>query len=126
MNDCNDCDPSAPLVYLGEDSTLSVRLVNKTTKDPFDLSVASEIEAILPNEDGTLLVKKLSTSGIVIISASGGHLQVVLSASETSLLAASINGGYSDIEIDLTISGKKKFVTIKNAVQILPKRYRIP
>ena len=125
MSNCNQkCDENGkPIIYKGEDGTVSVRLVSKGSKDPFDVSVCSEIEAILPKEDGTFLVKKLSTNGVSILSAAGGHILVILDAADTTLLAASLNGGYTDMEVDLTISGKKKFVNIKDAVQIIPKPY---
>lgn len=117
------CAPSIPTVIAGEDKFLDIRLINQTSKNPVDLSAASEIEAILLNADNTYLEKKLSTGGITLISGPGGNFQINLAASETALLALSPSDSASDIEIHFTIGGKLSIVILTASVNILSRRY---
>ena len=116
-------EPCVPTVIMGEDKTLDVKLTSDTTGDPLDLTGASEIEAILLNADATYLEKKLTTSGIVLVSGPGGHFQILLAASESALLQASPTGSYSDIEVHLTIASKLSIGILSGSVNIIPRRY---
>lgn len=110
-----------PTVVLGEDKTLDVKLKNKITRDPIDLTAATEIVAILPNADSTtFLEKKLSTAGVVLINGPTGHFQIIISASESSLLSI---GSSVYIDIRFTIGGKLTKVVIKDAITIISPAY---
>lgn len=117
------CPIVVPTVIIDEDKVLDIRLTSQKTKDPFDLTSATEIEAIFINADNTYLIKKLTLAGIVLISGPGGHFQVILTSAETALLAPSIVGGYSDIEIHITIAGKLTIVILSQSFLCIERRY---
>ena len=119
--------PQPPVIVQGEDKVLDIvlrkQLPNGSLGDPVDLTAATEIEAILLNTDGTFLEKKLTTSGITLISGPGGHFQISISAAQSALLAASVSPAYSDIEVHFVIASKTTISIITNAVNIIPRRY---
>lgn len=119
------CTPEIPTLVLGEDKTLDVKMINLSSpsRDPLDLTDATEIVAILLNADGTFLELKLSLSQITIISAPGGHFQIAITAAQSALLAQSAPGGFTDIEVQFIISSKKTITTLTDAVSIIPRRY---
>jgi hypothetical protein len=68
---------------------------------PVDITLATEIKVGVLKTDGTVLEKKLSTLGVVIVSGPGGVINAELSPSETLLVNASDE--LQDIEAELTI-----------------------
>lgn len=125
MSSCLDPrGPFIPTVVLGEDAILDVKLKSKVTGDPFDLTAATEIKAILLNANNTYLEEKLSTGGgITLISGPGGHFQINLAAADTTLLAPSVPPALSDIEVQITIAGKLKIVLLNGAVNFIQRRF---
>ena len=111
--------PSVPVVIQGEDKTLGIRLKSSTSGDPYDLTAATEIEAVFLKTDNTCLHKKLTTGGIVLVSGPGGYFQVLLTDTETPLLALSPVAGYSSIEIRVTIGGKVNYVQLVDSMQVV-------
>ena len=117
------CAPNVPEIVAGEDKVLTIQLEDKKTKEFIDLTGASEIIALLKNADDTTLQKKLTDSGINILSSLAGKFQVLLSATETGLLALSPTGGYSDLEIRFTIAGKLTIVKLPNTILVTQKLF---
>lgn len=115
------CRPKVATVILGEDQPVSVTLVDSTTKLPFDLSSATEIIALFQNLDLSILQKKKSTGGIVLLSGPGGAFQILLTAAETALLAPSPTNGYSDLEVKVTIAGKLTIIQLPQSLKVLPR-----
>jgi hypothetical protein len=114
---------AVPTVIIGEDKSLTIKLVESKTQDPFDLTSATEIVACFLNADGTVLQKALSTSGVVIISGVAGKIQVILSKTETLLLTPSPLGGLSDIELRITIGGKLNIVQLPGVISVVKKLF---
>lgn len=124
MSSCLDPAPvQIPTIVTGEDKNVDVRLTNSISGDPFDLTSATEIDAIFLKNDGTCLHKKLSLSEIVILSALGGKFQIILTAADTEDLALSPDNGYSNIEIRITIASKITIVLLKNVIKVVPKLF---
>ena len=126
-----------PTVILGEDKVLNVQ-VNQITQDncgndctqPLDISAATQIVAIFQNADLSFLYKKLSLSQIAITSGPFGRFSITLLAADTALLAPSpgpqpgcCGGGYSAIEIHLTIAGQETIINLPNSVNIVPRQF---
>lgn len=89
-NCCNSGNSFQDKVVKGSDRTITVRIVMATTKELFDLSTTSDIEARFLNEDDSILSVKMSDSGtpIIIVSAEGGRITVALTADQTADLMA--------------------------------------
>jgi hypothetical protein len=109
-----------PQVIKGEDKTLSVRLNDAKTGIAIDLAAASEIEALFLNSDGSYLSKNMSLGQIVLTNPGAGFFQIFILAADTLLLAIpTTTGAYSNIEIHITMLGKKTYVQLKNSIQVL-------
>lgn len=115
--------PVVPVVVIGEDKVISVRLTDGATGLPFDVSAATEIDAVLEKADGTCIHKLFTTSGVVKANAVAGFIQIILSASDTALLKVSDAGAYSNIEIRLTIASKLTIVLLKDVIQVVQKLF---
>ena len=118
-------EPCRPEIICGEDKSLIVKLENEVTEYPFDLTGATEIEAIFMKNDGTGLHKLLTTSGIVILNAPGGAIQINLAASETQVLKISDLDSLSSFEVRVSIAGKKRYVQLKSSIKILASLYPV-
>jgi hypothetical protein len=69
------------------DATFGVRLVDRSTGDPFDLTAYGTIQAIFLNADCSKTIATTPASGgITVISAQAGRMSVSLSAAQTALL----------------------------------------
>lgn len=116
-----------PTIILGEDKTLNFKLTVENDcqecNDPFDLTGATEIECIFLKNDNTGLLIKLTDLKVVILNAAAGKFQALLSAAETEELALPPDGEYADVEVRVTIGGKKTIVLLRDSVQILNKIY---
>lgn len=123
---CQDpCKPPIPQIVRGADKTLDIFLRGRVTKMPLDISSATEIIVTLANEDGTLLQKSLSASGVVVISGPGGHAQAFLLAvsGDTDHLALSTtqDDGFlsTGIQVDYTIGGKLGKVNMPGSIEVV-------
>lgn len=97
---------SAPItVTLGEDAVVNLYLIYKTSRRPFSLNGATEIEVKIPLASGTLTklysLSELTISGVPEL----GHIQFNLSAAETATLQ---EGKNQNIFVQTTIAGKKR------------------
>lgn len=112
--------PPIPVIVLGEDKTLDIKLVDQDG-NPVDVSAATAIVAILANADGlTYLEASLANSGVAIINGGGGHIQMIITAAQSALLAV---GQSVAIDLRLTIATKLFKVIIPDAVQISAAAY---
>ena len=107
-------DCKKPEVISGEDKVLTIQLKDYKAHEFYDLSGATEIIALFKNADSSTLQKKLTTAGIVMINALAGKFQIMLTAAETSLLAITPVGEYSDIELKVTVASKLTIVKFKD------------
>jgi len=118
-----------PVIVQGEDKTVTVKLTQKingpTNGYPFDLTGATEIEAIFLKTDGTCLHKKLSLAQIIILNALAGSLQILLTAADSALLAVSPLTANSNIELRVVIAGKMTYIQLKNVVKIVSSLYPV-
>lgn len=118
-----------PVIVQGEDKSVTIKLTQKTNGPtngyPFDLTGATEIEAIFLKTDGTCLHKKLSLAQIVILNALAGSLQVLLTAADTALLAVSPANMNSNIELRVVIAGKMTYIQLKNVIKIVSSLYPV-
>lgn len=112
----NSESPCGIKIIQGGEMTFFVRLINKQTGDPFDLTGATAITTCFYNTDGTELNLSLG-SGISIVSpAPIGKLQISLSAAQTALLDV-----ISDqiLEISVEFGGDPTKIQIFNAYSVL-------
>jgi type VI protein secretion system component VasA len=104
-------------VYTGSDKTLNFRLTDKVTKNPLDLTSATEIEVLFPVSDGGLPVsKKLTLSQVTITLAVAGKFSVALSAVDTARLEI---GAAISIEVKVTIATKVSIIQIDDALNVI-------
>lgn len=87
-------------IIKGEDRDILLRITDKATSQPFDLTAANAINARFKNQDDTVLIKPLQTGSVSIISAPSGKISVSLSAAETALLKAK---EAQDFEVEISI-----------------------
>lgn len=118
---CNTpCNP--PVIVRGQDKILDVFLRSQKTRQPVDLTAATEIVAVLGNADGTAQEYKLSLSQVILVSGGGGHIQAVMPASGTALLALTTiadDGTLSTgVQVNYFIGGKKTIVNAPGTVMI--------
>lgn len=114
---------TVPVIVRGEDVVLDVYLTQDNSNQPFDLTLASQIMAVLPNQEGNspaFLEKTLTGGGITLVSGPGGHFQVTATAAESKVLA--VNEATS-LDIRITIAGKLTIVVIQNAINIVDPAY---
>lgn len=104
-------------IVQGEDKNLVIRIVDKDTQEPYDLTGAT-IEARLPGVSG-VLSKDLS-SGISVVSALGGKIQIALSEVDTAALKAD---SLQDFEIEVTKAGQTSIVQFLKALTVVKKLF---
>jgi hypothetical protein len=114
---CLDPQVSKQTIIKGEDKKLNVRLVSADSGDPFDLTGATEIVAVLPATDLPFyLEKKLSLSEIEVASAQGGRMYVKLLPADTNKLAVDDAASF---EIRVTVAGVETRVQLLQALKIV-------
>lgn len=97
--DSESCNP-LPIqdtITQGSDRTLTVRLVESLSGNPFDLTGATLIEFRFRRTDGTILSVKTTDAGppVEVISAEAGKLLCLLTAAQTLLLSPTIPAPFS-------------------------------
>lgn len=119
--DCNDQNETATIVQ-GEDKTLYLRVVDKLTQDPLDLTNASQITARFKNADASVLSVNLS-SGVAIVAATSGKISVSLTLAQTALLLARENQSF---EIEITMgTGSVAKLSVVQFIHALSVRSRV-
>lgn len=102
-------------IIQGGQQQLVVRLVDKVTGDPYNLTGATAITTCFQNTDGTELMLGLGT-GITVLAATFGKLQISLTAAQTEALKVVV---LAILEIAVTFSGDPIKVQIENAYNVL-------
>lgn len=76
-------------VIKGSDRTFNIRIINKSSGDPKSLSgiSGSNLKLSIPKDDGSVL-ELTEGSGLTVLSALGGKIQVSLTDAQTALLKA--------------------------------------
>lgn len=115
---CQSCETKVPLITQGEEKVLNVPVTYETTGLPVDITSASEIIAAFKKSDNTVLQKKLTTSGIVILNGPGGIFQILLSATDTAGLATGSGDGYQSITVKIVIAGVPIIRNANNSIQV--------
>lgn len=118
---CEICEKKKPVVIKGEAKGLEFRLFNEYG-DPFDLTNATEIEVLLKQQDSeSPLIKKLSTQGVTINSATGGRFMANLTSDDTALLEES-DAAFVEIHVTMTVSlvVTVLYAQIQNAMKVSP------
>lgn len=108
-------------VIQGEDKTLTIKL-RDSDGDPIDLTpyvggLPDDIVFCIKRADETSLELKLSTTGVTVLSAVLGRIQVVISDTETALLEI----GPLGFELELIKSGgtDKNIIQFKEALEVV-------
>ena len=114
------CTDKVLELYQGDDWAIICTLRNKATKAPIDLTGASNITVQLKKTDGTFLTKQMtgyiSGNGIVILSATGGKIQLDIPRAETALLKP---GEFLSLAFVVTQSSKEKTYKLLKGLTIL-------
>ena len=103
-------------IFKNRDNDFTVRLLNKTTGDPLDLSTATAITIELPNADGSTLELALALGITLVGTGVLGKFQVSVTEAQSALLAEVTNeticGSY-------TIASKKRGYRVLNSLSII-------
>ena len=110
----NDIAKPAQIIQGGAVSIV-VRLINRQTNDPFDLTGLTALTCCFQNSDGTELMLSL-TSGLSVLTAVLGKIQLSLSAAQTTLLN---EVEQATLELTLTFAGDPIKVQIPNAYTVV-------
>lgn len=102
-------------IFKDRDNDFTVRILNKTTGDPLDLSLATAITLELPKADGTDLILSLG-SGITLVSGVLGKFTVSVTKVQSATLKEIANGTVCG---SYTIAAKERGYRILNALTIL-------
>ena len=89
-------------IIRGQTKTLYALLKYKDSKEPLDLSTASEINAYFDKDDGSILDLTKTTGEITIVSAAGGKIKIVISSANTLLMKEDER---QDWEVKVTLAG---------------------
>lgn len=108
----DDCQ--AITVITGEDRSMILRVVDKLTQEPLDVTAATAINARFKNANQTILTKTLSL-GVTIVSGPAGKIKVDLSVAETALLNVRDD---QDFEVEFVIAGKTTVVQFLKAISV--------
>lgn len=108
--DCNEGSQVVTIIQ-GEDRDLFLRIVDKATNQPFDLTNASAVNARFKNADGTVLTKILG-GGVSIVSALSGKITVSVYSPESILLKAREAQDF-EIEIVLGLGGTARLTVVQ-------------
>lgn len=101
------------------DSTFGVRLVDKETSAPFDITPYPVVHAVFIKDDGAYLTKSTPASaGISILSAEAGQISISLSAADTVLLPAG-DGQSFEVELYQNYGATGQTVTVVQFLNVL-------
>lgn len=109
------CPVQAFNIIQGGKATLVVRLLNDQTQDPYDLTGVTALTTCFQNDDGSELMLTLS-SGISILSAVLGKIQIVLTSAQTALLRTV---QLHTLELSITTTGDPIKVQIPDAYSVV-------
>lgn len=103
-------------IVRGEDKEIIVRLIDKETHDPITLDVTvTEIVAKFQG-DGQTITKTLTLSGgITVVTAATGKFKIVLTDTDTLLLAVGKNKSF---EVVVTKSGIVSIVQFLSILEV--------
>lgn len=108
------CEVQQPIrVVQGEDKTIDLK-IRDSDNDPFDLTGYTTIVAKFKNTDGSLLSLAVGT-GVTVLSAVLGRLQLNLSDAQTALLKA---GEFLDFELQITIGTSTRIVQFLRSIHV--------
>ena len=111
-----NCEQSGLLnLVQGEDRNFNLRLVTRESELPLDLTTASAINARFLKQDGTVLVKVLG-QGTTVASATGGKVNVVLTAADTAALK---KGEGQDFEVEIVLGTGPGLLTVVQFLRAL-------
>lgn len=105
-------------IVKGEDKLITIRVISKTSEEPYDLTGAA-ITAKFMKTDGTALSKAVGT-GITIVNPLAGKMEISLSDTDTTLLK---DGEYQDFEIAVTISSNTSILQFRKVLNIYEKLF---
>lgn len=110
------CENPVALIFKGEDYALNLVIKTQSGK-LYDLTGSTEINARFKKEGTSdLLEKKLSLSGVTIVSAIGGEIQVNLTDTDTgSMLIKDLQD--FDVVIDVGSNRRIAFFSKKLSVR---------
>lgn len=101
-------------VITGEDRSMILRIVDKLTQEPLDITGATAINARFKNADQSVLTKTL-TAGVTIVNGPAGKVKVDLAVEETTLLNVRDD---QDFEVEFVIAGKKTVVQFLKSISV--------
>jgi hypothetical protein len=102
-------------IIKGTDRQFNIRVVNKSSGDPVDLTglSGSNISLKLPNEDETQLSLTVG-SGLTVVSATGGKIQVNVTDTQSALLKAKDGQSMELTIINGSNTSKVQFLNMLN------------
>jgi hypothetical protein len=115
----DQCEEVTPTIIRGEYKVLNVQLQDISKNTFFNLTGATEIDCVFLKDDQTYLTKKLTLSGVVIIDAPSGKIQIILLEADTLSLLITPEGELSGLEVRVTIASKKFYAQLKNTFKVV-------
>jgi len=116
---CGDEASKEVTIVAGSDRNLVLRVVVKETDEPLDLTGATSIKARFQNEDDSILEKTLAT-GVTILNALTGKIQVALTDTDTALLKVGEKQGF---EVEIDIGAQKSIVQFKEVLTVIARLF---
>jgi len=108
--------PKVVSIVHGEDKLITIRVISKSTEEPFDLTGAT-VSVKFAKTDGTTLTKSVG-AGVTIVNAVAGKMEVLLSDTDTALLKAGEN---QDFEAIVTVNTVTSILQFRRALSIFEK-----
>lgn len=103
-------------IVKGADEIVTVRLVEESTGEPYDLSAADEITARFLKSDGTALEKTMGDGEIAFVgNAVLGKITITLTDTDTSGLEVSDS---ADLELRVDTGANRKSVLLEGCLKV--------
>jgi len=116
---CGDDTSKEVTLVAGSDRNLILRVVVKETDEPLDLTGATGIKARFQKEDDTVL-EKILASGVTVLNALTGKIQVALTDADTALLKVGEKQGF---EVEIDIGAQKSIVQFKEVLTVIARLF---
>lgn len=118
-NPCGSCGAGGPIgaqIVQGGKSSIIVRLINKTSGDPLDLTGVTALSTCFGNADGSELALTLG-SGITILSAVIGKIEIDITSAQSTLLTPIVA---ATLELTITYPSSDPIkIQIPNAYSVI-------
>jgi len=120
-------DLKLPDINQGESKELDVTLHNDQTKDPLDLTLATEITCLFTQQNGAFITKK-KTEGVLeveVVSATLGKFKVKLLKADTKLLKIDLRQTlFVVVDFGANPEDKREIIDIPDSYNVIESKFK--